>query len=80
LSNRVTISEQMLVSAVRYALGRATYIVGATVDEVLRVWPKLSENARHVIRRDVTEALSEGRTGMECDELRWHELIAQTRD
>lgn len=71
-----SVYEQMLISAVRYALGRATYIVGTTTDEVKRVWGELSENTRMVIRRDVCEALDRGQVGMEMDDSRWRHLIA----
>lgn len=56
MSNRVTVDEQMLVSAVRYALGRQTYIVGWTVEEVVRAWPQLTTALRGLIIRDVTDA------------------------
>lgn len=71
-----SVYEQMLISAVRYALGRATYIVGTTTDEVKRVWSELSENTRMVIRRDVSEALDRGQVGMEMDDSRWRHLIS----
>lgn len=45
----------LIVGAVRYARGRATYIVGMTVDWVINHWDELSENTRHVIARDVRE-------------------------
>lgn len=54
----VAVDQQMLVSAVRYALGRRTYIVGWTVDEVIRVWPELSNKVRAVIARDLHQFLS----------------------
>jgi len=59
--NRIPLDRQMLVSAVRYALGRQTYIVHWTVSEVLRVWPDLDAHTKEIIRRDVTAALTEGR-------------------
>ncbi len=71
-----SVYEQILISAVRYALGRATYIVGTTTDEVTRVWNELSENTRTVIRRDVSEALDRGQVGMEMDDSRWRHLIS----
>jgi hypothetical protein len=71
----ITVDEQMLVSAVRYALGRATYIVSATVRETIRAWPHLSENARTVIERDVREAFYYHRTGMDCDTAQWQRLL-----
>ena len=75
-----SVYEQMLISAVRYALGRATYIVGTTTDEVTRVWGELSNNTRAVIRRDVCEALDRGQVGMEMDDSRWRHLIAFVDD
>lgn len=57
MGNRVTVDERILVSAVRYALGRQTYIVGWTVDEVIRVWPKLTTAVRELIIREVIDAV-----------------------
>lgn len=45
----------LVVGAVRYARGRATYIVGMTVDWVVKHWDELSEKTRHNIARDVQE-------------------------
>jgi len=52
----ITPHDQFLViGAVRYARGRATYIVGMTVDWVINHWDDLTENTRYVIARDVAE-------------------------
>lgn len=56
-NHRIPMDRQILVSAVRYALGRQTYIVGWTVDEVLSVWPSLDTGTRTLIQRDVAQAL-----------------------
>lgn len=58
--NRVLVADAMLVSAVRYALPRMTYMPSWTVDEAIRVWDDLSDNAKTVIERDVREALESG--------------------
>lgn len=76
----VTMDEQMLVSAVRYALGRSTYIVSDTTSTVRRAWPDLSHGARGVIVRDITEAIdganAAGRTvGMGIDHREWVSLV-----
>ena len=47
--------EFLIVGAVRYARGRATYIVGMTVDWVINHWDELSEKTKHLIARDVRE-------------------------
>jgi hypothetical protein len=82
--NRVTTDEQMLVSAVRYALGRATYIVEMTAGAVRAAWPSLSEKARAVILRDIAEALSDAvrrsrHLGMDIDHRVWDELMDELR-
>lgn len=59
MSNQVSVADTMLISAVRYALPRMTYMPSWTVDEVIRVWDDLSENARTVIERDVRRALDD---------------------
>lgn len=57
---RHPMSEHMLISAVRYAVGRRTYITGVTVGEVQRLWDDLSPWCRHVILADVAAADSLG--------------------
>lgn len=43
----------MAIAAVRYCLGRQTYIVGDCADWLIAVWTRLSESARKTIQRDV---------------------------
>lgn len=45
----------MATAAVRYCLGRMTYIVGDCADWLIEHWPNISSNARAVIQRDVEE-------------------------
>ena len=45
--------EFLVISAVRYARGRATYIVEMTCEWVINHWEQLSENTRAVIAKDV---------------------------
>ena len=74
-NTRVTVDDTMMVSAVRYALGRMSYIVGWTVDETIRVWSDLSLNSRTVIERDVRQAKSDGVVGMPIDGQEWDRLL-----
>ena len=72
--------EQMLISAVRYALGRMSYIVGATCEFVASNRDKLSRHCIDILIRDITEEIEMyhrlGRTcGMECDERAWLNLL-----
>ena len=75
----------MAVAAVRYCLGRQTYIVGECTDWLVQIWPHLIESAREIIRRDVEEAFerddlqrADGLTykalGDDCDRERWERV------
>ena len=46
-------SNLMVTSAVRYCLGRRTYIVGDCVDWLLRIWPTLDVATRRLIEMDI---------------------------
>lgn len=72
---RVAVDDAMMVSAVRYALGRMSYIVSWTVDETIRVWCDMAENTRQVIERDVRRAKDEGVVGMSIDGEQWDRLL-----
>lgn len=72
--------ELMLISAVRYALGRMSYIVKDTCDFVLFNRSKLSENCRRIIIKDIEDELDRyhscGKTlGMDFDERNWMFLL-----
>lgn len=45
--------EFLVVGAVRYARGRATYVVEETCEWVIAHWEQLSEKTRAVITKDV---------------------------
>lgn len=47
------VDEFLVIGAVRYARGRATYVVEETCEWVTEHWGELSENTRAVIARDV---------------------------
>jgi len=77
----------MAVAAFRYCLGRRTYIVGDCVDWLLDQWPNLGEITRHVIERDLREAIrrdDEARSrgddfkplGWDCDRAEWLRVVA----
>lgn len=65
---------EMMVSAVRYALGRRNYIVSDTVSYIKHVLPYLIRNDIHVIYTDIVEAESENRLGDDCDVHDWLSL------
>jgi hypothetical protein len=76
--------EQILICAVRYALGRMSYIVGVVAEYVAVKHPELSQNCINIIIRDIEEELKRyhdaGRTlGMECDERTWLRLLERLK-
>lgn len=66
--------EHIVISAVRYALGRMTYIVSLTVNYVLKdiEEKKLSNECLRIICRDILEAKN---LGMDCDRKEWQKLF-----
>ncbi len=66
--------EHIVISAVRYALGRMTYIVELTVNYILQEIEddKLSDSCLNIIRRDIKETKN---LGMECDREQWLKLF-----
>lgn len=66
--------EHIVISAVRYALGRKTYIVELTVNYVLEEIEndELSDRCLDVIRKDIKVAQN---YCMECDKKQWLKLL-----
>jgi hypothetical protein len=76
----MTPEEQILICAVRYALGRMSYIVGVVCDYVKSKRNELSENCKNIIIKDIEESVEyyhrAGHTvEMECDERYWINLL-----
>lgn len=67
--------EIMVVCAMRYCLGRETYVVSSCCDFIKRVWPQIKDGQRGVIVRDILEAFEEGNVGANCDADCWRELV-----
>ena len=66
--------EHIVISAVRYAIGRMTYIVELTVNYVLQEIEehKLSEECLDVIAEDIRHTKN---LGMDCDKEQWLKLL-----
>lgn len=63
----------ILISAVRYAIGRATYMPGIVQNFIHPLLPYLSSKTLSVIERDIREAPS---YGWEMDKPGWMKLLA----
>ena len=75
-SKMITDYEHMLISALRYAIGRRTYIVEITVNYILSELPKLSDSCKHVMIDDIEKAYS---LGDECDIQDWMRLLKELK-
>ena len=84
-------SELMALAAVRYCLGRMTYIVGDCADWLCAAWDELPEGVRAIIKRDVEEAFTRddedrasGRDykalGHDCDRESWERVRKLWKD
>lgn len=76
--------EQILICAVRYTLGRMSYIVGVVCDYVYFKRKTLSRECINIIIRDIEEEMeryhgSGALLGMECDERTWSRLLEALR-
>lgn len=71
--------EHIVISAVRYALGRMTYIVSTTVGYVLKdiEQNKLSEQCLKIIENDIKGCKN---YGMDCDKVEWLKLLNKIKE
>ena len=69
--------EHMLISALRYALGRRTYIVELTCKYIESQMPILSERCKDVMIKDIE---SQKNYGDECDREDWMRLLEKLRE
>lgn len=68
--------ELMLCSAVRYALGRRTYIVSTTCNYIVSIVDTLSSNTLRLMENDIVNADSYGDA---CDAREWFALLQTIR-
>jgi hypothetical protein len=80
----------MAIAAVRYCLGRMTYITSDCAEWLCEQWPNIKSSARAVIQRDIEEAFTrddEVRArdvaykplGWDCDRAEWEKVRALWR-
>ena len=69
--------EHILISAIRYALGRRTYIVEITVEYTIKAVPELSQRCKDIMIHDIEHPY--GGYGDECDRRDWMRLLAELK-
>ena len=80
----MTPDEQILICAVRYALGRMSYIITVVCNYVYFKRKTLSRECINIIIGDIEEEMeryhgSGALLGMECDERTWSRLLEALR-
>jgi len=71
--------------AFNYYCGRATIAVSAFIDDLIKNWPRLSEKARYLIKRDLEREFAQddedrrtrsrhNRLGHDCDRKEWEKV------
>jgi hypothetical protein len=61
----VTVEEDILFCAFRYALGRMTYITAVVGDCIIENKANLSQKIKSLIVKEIANAIDENRAGME---------------
>ena len=67
----------MMCSAVRYALGRMTYITGTTCDFITPLVPYLDMSALQNISKGITDHAEMNQLGMDIDREKWLKLRSE---
>jgi len=70
----MTTDEQIWLCALRYALGRRTYITGVVADFIISKIGNMSEKCRLIMIRDIKDA---GDLGDNCDADNWRRLLTK---
>jgi len=73
-STHATLNEDFVLYAVKYAVGRMTYVVSWIVEELENIWDNLSTKTKQSIQayireRDITTL------GMDCDKKQWMKVL-----
>lgn len=80
----MTLNEDILIGcAFRYALGRRTYVVDSVCSEIERRVADISLKTRHRFIKEIDEAITEERAGMQMDIDRWNkcrDIITESLD
>ena len=76
----MNLDEQIvLMCAMRYSLGRMTYVVSAVTDELIKNWNEFDKSNQKVILAEIKRAIELGKAGMDMDVKRWTDVINNTK-
>lgn len=73
----ITDYEHMLISALRYALGRIKYKTSVTAERIENELPKLSDKCKAIMIEDIER---QEQYGDECDRGGWMQLLEKLKE
>lgn len=73
--NSVPVPEWVIMSAVRYALGRKSYIVSETIYMLTEVWASLSDQTKTMIVNEVSEYVQRQKNQDDYDTQDWKAFV-----
>ena len=75
--NKIKQYEELVwICAVRYALGRRTYVTSCVSNFMIESIPEMSEKTKSIMIRDIEECND---LGMDCDRKNWNNLLKKLK-
>ena len=72
----MSIDEQVvLLCAMRYALGRRTYVTSCVSNEIINNWCDFPKGKQVLIKREISEAIADNNIGSKCDLNSWKRIL-----
>lgn len=71
---------ELMVCALRYSLGRMTYIIDSIAHILITNKHELTECAKDVICRDIRRAVDQNECGMEMDKEAWLKVLEELKN
>lgn len=75
LRGQSSVDTSIIIMAMRYQLGRATYGIAEIYDAIKNNWHHFTFADRDLIIREITTALDEKNAGMDTDMRLWRQLL-----
>lgn len=71
----INVPQWVILSTVRYALGRHSYVVSDTVNLVRSLWHELDDLTKRIVVKDINEELTREGKYSNIDSDLWRKLI-----
>lgn len=75
MMKNISIPEDVLFMAFRYALGRRTYVVNYIVEVLTDNWHDISDRIKAKVKEEITEAIEQSLGGDDMDVREWNKIL-----